>query len=76
MDIEKLKEFADTIKHCGDYGALWVDEANNHVIWVAGDADFDTDEVNAGICTSWDDVIVACTTVGELSVVLDSMKGQ
>ena len=26
--------------------------------------------------TSWDDAIVACNTVGELSVVLDSMKGQ
>ena len=25
--------------------------------------------------TSWDDAIVACNTVGELSVVLDSMKG-
>lgn len=50
MNIEKLKEFADTIKHCGDYGGLWL--KNNDIIWVAGDADFDEDEEHAGICSS------------------------
>ena len=64
MDIEQIKQFADTIKHCGDYGGLWVHEANDHVIWMAGDADFDTDEVNAGICTSWDDVINGFKSLG------------
>ncbi len=57
MNIDKLKEFASTILHCGDYGELWVNESTGDVCWVAGDADFDADEVKAGVMTSWDNVI-------------------
>ena len=54
MDIEKVKEFASIIKHCGDYGELWV--SDDTVWWVAGDADFDPDEVEAGYCTDYDEI--------------------
>ena len=54
MNIEKVKEFASTIKHCGDYGELWV--SNDTVLWVAGDGYFDSDEVELGLCTSYKDV--------------------
>jgi uncharacterized protein (DUF3820 family) len=64
METEKLIEFANTIKHCGDYGGLWIDEPNNHVIWVAGDADFDEEEVKAGLCSSWDYVINGFKSLG------------
>lgn len=41
MNVKKLKEFAATIKHSGDYGELWIHRKNSGVIWVAGDGDFE-----------------------------------
>jgi hypothetical protein len=51
IDIEGLKDFASTIKHCGDYGDLYVDRFEQTVYWVASDADFEPDEVEAGLAT-------------------------
>lgn len=52
MNIEEIKRFANTIKHCGDYGELWVNEDIKTVVWVAGDADFEVEDGH----TSWQDV--------------------
>ena len=56
MKFDELIEYAKTIKHCGDYGELWINELTGGVWWVAGDADFDPDEVEKGYCTGDDDI--------------------
>jgi len=75
MNIEKLKEFAATIKHCGDYGELWVNEETKDVVWVAGDADFDIDEVDAGLCTSWDTILKGFKIDGVNSITIEAESG-
>lgn len=52
-----LIEFAKTIKHSFDYGQLYFREYDSSVVWIAGDADFDDEEVEAGIATSFEDII-------------------
>lgn len=39
IDMEALKSEARKIKHCGDYGRLFVNPKENTVYWVSGDAD-------------------------------------
>lgn len=75
MDIEKLKEFAATIKHCGDYGELFVNEQTKDVIWVAGDADFDPDEVEHGYCTGWDAILEGFKIDGVDTVNIEAESG-
>ena len=41
---DELIAFAETIKHCGDYGILFWNTITNTVHWVAGDGDGDVDE--------------------------------
>lgn len=53
MNIEEIKQFADTIRHCGDYGELWVNEGVGGVYWVCGDADGPEAEENH---TDFDDI--------------------
>lgn len=50
IDIEALKKSAAKIKHCGDYGHLFVNKSTNEVWWNCGDAD-GTDDT-----TSLDDI--------------------
>jgi len=39
FDVEKLAAAAREIKHCGDYGRLFIKEGSADVFWTAGDAD-------------------------------------
>lgn len=75
MNIEKLKEFASTIKHCGDYGELWVNPELKEVWWVAGDADFDEDQVAAGICTGYDAIKEGFKIDGVDAVIIEAESG-
>ena len=38
LDLKKLKEVARSIKHCGDYGRLWLYD-NERVLWIGADSD-------------------------------------
>jgi hypothetical protein len=75
MDIDKLKEFANTIKHCGDYGILWVNKDSKSVLWVAGDGDFTPEEVEAGLCTSYEDIKIGLSVEGVDHVIIEAESG-
>lgn len=38
VDLKQLKDAAKTIKHCGDYGLLYMNDKGD-VFWTCGDAD-------------------------------------
>lgn len=51
IDMAELKRQANEIKHCGDYGNLFVNKSTGEVWWTAGDADGGDTET-----TSMDDI--------------------
>lgn len=57
INTKELIRFAETIKHCMDYGQLFVNQDEKKVCWVSGGADFDEEEVEAGACTGYDDIV-------------------
>ena len=75
MDIDKLKAFADTIKHCGDYGYLYINEDEKSVWWVAGDGDFTPEEVEAGLSTSYEDIKAGFRIDGVDHVTIEAESG-
>lgn len=56
IDIDALKSEAKKIKHCGDYGRLFINKNDNTVYWVAGDADGGTHEDPGHETTKMDDI--------------------
>jgi len=38
-NLQLLKDIANTINHCGDYGRLFWNEKQQKVFWIAGDSD-------------------------------------
>lgn len=41
---DALIAFAETIRHGGDYGRLFISQEDKRLVWVGGDADFDEDQ--------------------------------
>lgn len=75
MEIEKIKKFANTIKHCGDYGELYINTGENGVFWVAGDADFEPGEVSAGVCSSEAYIINGFRELGVENITIEPEYG-
>lgn len=63
INTKELIRFAETIKHCMDYGYLYVNQTDGHVCWVSGGADFDEDDVEAGACTDYDAIVAGFSKV-------------
>ena len=72
MNYDKLKEFAATIKHCGDYGYLFANPTTKDVWWVAGDGDFNSELVDLGMATDSADIFKGFKIEGVDSVTIEA----